>query len=345
MEAPVQPTVEEQPPAHRREPRTVLRHLRLVALGASLGLLVFMTVCYAFRPDVCAAVTVWPAWIWSVVGLLIAASAFRRKRNRPVLTVAAFWAVYLLTFSEEVLSPLSLIKPVQSPVSDAAGLRIVSLNCAGGDMQAALEVGHYSPNIVLLQESPSRREVEEVGRKLFGSEAGVLYGIDASILVRGKVEPRSLPISLSSYFVQARVTVKGMQAEVFCTRLLPAVFREDLWSPSCWTAHAENRRVRRQWLRPIAQRVNALPADLPIVLGGDFNAAQGDAVFRLLQPHLRDTFAEAGTGWGNTITNDMPFLRIDQVWVSRHFRARSVMAYKTVHSDHRMVVCDLVPTR
>ena len=57
-----------------------------------------------------------------------------------------------------------------------------------------------------------------------------------------------------------------------------------------------------------------------MILGGDFNAPQGDAAFRPLAPRLRDAFRDGGQGWGNTITNDTPFLRIDQVWVSDEIR-------------------------
>ena len=68
-------------------------------------------------------------------------------------------------------------------------------------------------------------------------------------------------------------------------------------------------------------------------------------MFRSLTPRLRDPFREAGRGWGDTITNDLPFLRIDQVWVSREFRPVSVVARRTRRSDHRMVVCDLTVSR
>ena len=78
-----------------------------------------------------------------------------------------------------------------------------------------------------------------------------------------------------------------------------------------------------------------------MIVGGDFNAPQGDAVFRLLRPKLHDAFAEGGRGWGNTILNDVPVLRIDQFWVSETFRSDSVVARGTRNSDHRMVICDL----
>ena len=81
---------------------------------------------------------------------------------------------------------------------------------------------------------------------------------------------------------------------------------------------------------------------MPVICGGDFNAMQGDPVAATMAPRLRDSFAEAGKGWGNTIVNDMPGLRIDQIWVSAQFKATTLFAHKTVDSDHRMVICDLI---
>lgn len=48
---------------------------------------------------------------------------------------------------------------------------------------------------------------------------------------------------------------------------------------------------------------------------------------------------------GDTFMNDFPILRIDQVWTSEHFRAVGARAKKAEHSDHRMVVCDLLVLR
>jgi endonuclease/exonuclease/phosphatase (EEP) superfamily protein YafD len=167
--------------------------------------------------------------------------------------------------------------------------------------------------------------------------------VDASLVVRGRVLPVDLAADLRANFVQARVVLpSGSAVEVISTRLVPAVFRLDLWSPDCWREHRENRQRRRAQLAALVRRLQALPPTVPLIVGGDFNAPQGDAVFHLLRPRLHDTFGEGGRGWGNTITNDVPFLRIDQIWASAAFRSVNVGARKTQHSDHRMVVADLI---
>jgi endonuclease/exonuclease/phosphatase family metal-dependent hydrolase len=44
---------------------------------------------------------------------------------------------------------------------------------------------------------------------------------------------------------------------------------------------------------------------------------------------------------GNTILNDIPVLRIDQIWVSRDFETVQSFAVRSNVSDHRIVVSDI----
>jgi endonuclease/exonuclease/phosphatase (EEP) superfamily protein YafD len=47
-------------------------------------------------------------------------------------------------------------------------------------------------------------------------------------------------------------------------------------------------------------------------------------------------------GWGNTIINDFPALRIDQIWASDALLVRNVVTHQTKNSDHRAVVTDFL---
>jgi vancomycin resistance protein VanJ len=329
-----------------------------VTLSLSAALCVAASICCGLRPDACAAVTIFPVWVWIVPGLLLAALGLSRKRKRPALAVSLLWLLFLVLFAEE---PASLARAaigggpaIEGPSQPGAGssepgaarrrdeLRVVSLNCAGGSLAAAREVAEYQPDIVLLQESPSRHEVEHLARELFPGEGGALWGVDASILARGRVVPAAQPADLRICCVHAHVRLtSGLETEVVSLRLMPAVVRTDLWSPGCWREQTANRQARREQLRAIVRQIDPLPAAAPLILGGDFNAPAGDAIFRLLRPRLHDTFRESGMGWGDTILNETPLVRIDQVWASERFRAVAVHARQTRNSDHRMVICDL----
>jgi len=97
-------------------------------------------------------------------------------------------------------------------------------------------------------------------------------------------------------------------------------------------------------MHALRRYLDQTPDGTPVIVGGDFNAPAGDRLFRVLRPRLRDSSPERPLGLSNTIVNEFPFARIDQVWIGPSFRAHAVLARKTEHSDHRLVVCDLAFT-
>jgi len=316
-------------------------------LGLSPLLCVAASLCYWRRADSCAAVTFLPAWVWPVPGLALTAIGWRLGGRRAAAVVALLWLVYVTLFVEEARS-LTRSRAWPAPGWEAAerrgdGVRVISINCSGGSVAAAGEAKRYHPDIVLLQETPERRDVERLARDMFGKDAGVAIGVDTDIIARGRVAP--LPrVGLPPFaYNEAHVRLtSGIEAEVLSAHFQPPVMRFDVWSPSCWREHAEKRAVHRMQMEEIARVIAALPADRPIILGGDFNVPGGDGIFRLLEPRLHDAFKEGGIGWGDTVLNDFPVSRFDQIWASRRFRAVAVVARETRHSDHRMVICDLV---
>lgn len=309
-----------------------------------------LAVCYLLRPDACAAVTFLPAWVWAPLGIALTLPALRAKKKTVLIAALALWMGFTLTFSEEprslLTSPAMSRSEFQTTRESGRGLRVVTLNCAGGSPAAASEVEAYRPDIVLLQESPGEKDVARLANELFGKDADYICSVEASIIARGKIETHQHPKHLAMVCTFARVTLRsGITAEAVSLRLTPPVFRLDLWSPSCWRDQTDNHRTRREQLKMIAQELEHVPDDIAIIAGGDFNAPAGDAVYRILRPRLRDTFRQRGTGWGNTVLNDTPVQRIDQVWISKHWQVVGVSAHKTRNSDHRLVVCDLIAPR
>ncbi len=314
--------------------------LRRAPTLVSLGLLALVGLCYLVRFDACAAVTVFPAWTWLIPGAPLVLPELWRGRRRVAVGVLGLWCLFAVGFAD---APLSLARGLwtRGNVPDGRRVRVVTLNCATS-AKAVAEVARFRPDIVLLQESPGQERLRELAAQLFGEEGGLVRGPDASILARGRLRPIDLRAGRRGDCVGARVQLpSGDEVAVVSLRLLPAPVRADLWSRACWKEYAENRRARRRELRAIVAEIEALPPSLPLIVGGDFNAAPNDPVFRLLRPRLADAFRRAGVGWGNTIANDWPVLRIDQVWASRRFVPHGALAVRTRHSDHRMVVCDL----
>jgi endonuclease/exonuclease/phosphatase (EEP) superfamily protein YafD len=317
-------------------------------LLASLVLCLAVAAVYAVRADAFAAVTVCPPWVWGAPGLAaILIVRLRRRGGWLVRLTLLAWAAYWLA---TVDTPSALVRSVsrrmlgRSSVDDPTetAVRVVSLNCGSFGHRSARDVIGVSPQIVLLQESPGKDETEALTRQLFGARGGYIWSSDASIIADGAVTPAPFNDVWDGHAVCARVRLAtGRLVEVVSLRLEPAIVRLDFWSADCWRSQTQNRRLRRRQLSQIVDRLANLPRSTPLILGGDFNAPAGDAIFDLLTPRLRDAYREAGVGWGNTIINEAPFARIDQIWIDDHWQGREVRAQRTLASDHRMVIADL----
>jgi len=316
--------------------RSSVYRVRIAVLLLSMLLCAGLFSCYWARPDRATAVTIIPPLIWAVPGLGMAMVGLGRARLLTVL----LWMIFLLTFAE----PFSLVRGLRGPETgfDVArrqgkAVRVITINAAGAG-EALEQVVPYGPDIVVLQEPPDPEHVEEVAKRLFGLEAAAVYGTDCDILYRGR------PPADRRRQTTARARVKlgsGEEIAVLGTHLASTRPSFHLWLRDRWHRLAQDRRMRREEMREVVGVMDAVPAGTPIILGGDFNAPAGDAVFSLLRPRLRDAFAEAGRGWGNTWSSTLPLVRIDQVWVSSEWRAVNVVARWAGPSDHRMVVCDL----
>jgi endonuclease/exonuclease/phosphatase family metal-dependent hydrolase len=221
----------------------------------------------------------------------------------------------------------------------AIKVRVVTLNC-GGNSRAAEEVALHDPDIVLLQESPSRDGVRKLTQKLFGANGRFIHEGDTAILTAGKVERRT-PDGQNE-FAHGRVQLAlGPPIDVVSLRLSPPVSRLDFWSRGFWTEHHDCRAEHRSEINRLVKHLRQAVPKGPLILGGDFNTTPNDLILVRLKARLFDTFAASGQGWGNTGTNDYPLFRVDQIWASRDFAATVSAAHASEHSDHRMVVSEI----
>lgn len=322
--------------------------LRVLAVVLSASLCVTLAVLYLARPVSCAAVTWLPGWLWLIPGGVLLALGWRRATHRWALGCAAGWLIFLMLTAD---TPQSLLRrPALSDAefeaarSEGRGLRVVSLNCACVAPDAARETEALQPDIVLLQESGRRGAVEEVARELYGEKAVVVWDMDTSVVARGSLLEREVIARVGhGAFTRALIRLEsGRRIEAVSLRLPPPVVRADLWSGECWVEHRDDRIERRDLLRAFRSRIERRNAATPLIAGGDFNVPAGDVSLRELHPVLSDAFQAAGVGWGHSALNDLPVLRVDQVWVGRGVLPVSVRARATRNSDHRMVVCDVL---
>lgn len=308
-----------------------------LALGTVLGLL------YALRPDWAAAVTIIPAWAWLVPGAL--PLLLGRPYPRTSGAALVIWVVFLLAFVEEPRGHLRALftgDPYEH-LQRSDYIRVATLNCGSTGAACLPELAVHEPDLVLLQESPSDSAMlREFATRLFGVSGDALWGPDASILYRGEL--RSAEDAWGQrHYLAARLTVPWTDApvEVFSVRLQTSQPLLNLLRPGTWRSQQALRRRQKAQMRELVEASRHLGDGLPVIVGGDFNVPQGDAVFDVLEDRLDDAFAVAGRGTGNTIVNDLPLLRIDQIWVSPHFDVLNARTVESRVSDHRMVIADL----
>lgn len=332
---------------------TLSRRLGWTLLLVSLLLHLFTVYCFSRQPDRFAAFTVVPIWLWGGFGLALSSGVFYFLRTPPSLVMTGVWAVTLLVGADEarVLVNMGKSPPLPGKPELHEGqpvIRVITLNCAlfrYGKHTAGLpaEVASWRPDIVLLQEAHPH-QVRQVANALFGGRADYRAHLTNGIVTRWKIQRE---IRKSGPERSQQVTVRlpdGAEIEVVNVHLSSAATNLRLWRRAAWAEHRQNRIDRHQELaltRQILQQTTSYP-DHPTLFGGDFNAPAPDIVHRQLKPDLTDTFAAAGTGWGNTFQRRFAILRIDHLYSSHHFTPVRCRAITTRHSDHRMLVTDLL---
>ena len=319
----------------------VAHRLGFALLLFSAALWIMSTLFFVGRWDYVSAVTTFPQWTWATTGILSAAIAWRLLRPRARLPVwlMVLWLLTTIYFADNFEAVLrGVVRGAAPPPAAPVGtIRVISLNCATIHA-AAQEVMKFQPDIVLLQESPTSNKVAQLARQWFGSNAVPVVGWDCAIVSRFPLT--AVDGIQDVHYTRAIVMLPhNRQALVTSLRLTTPLGSMDLWKPSTWRAYAEDRRLRTRQLRAVLEAERPKP-NLPEIVGGDFNAPAGDGIYKLLSEY-RDSHPRAGRGWGGTALNTIPIFRPDQIWL-KHLTAASCYAVKTVHSDHRMVVTDLL---
>ncbi|MFN3682362.1 MAG: endonuclease/exonuclease/phosphatase family protein [Fimbriimonadaceae bacterium] len=271
--------------------------------------------------------------------LLLGAPLLGLPRSRLWRGLAA--AAWVFGWTALSPTPLALLRSLP-PIPSSGTLRVVTLNCAGGDPRCVEEALRLQPRLILLQESPSSAEIRTLLRRHPGWSAAI--GLDASILALGRLRPLGGP-ERHPDFVAAEVRLAGEPRRLYAAslRLQPPLLRLDFWNPGAWNAYADDRRSRKRELERIADDLRG-EGSSAWIFGGDFNVPPDPCVDRALSRlGLQDAFSVAGRGWGGTGPADFPLVRIDRILCPRGWRVRAAWTVLSAFSDHRMVVADLEP--
>ncbi len=245
--------------------------------------------------------------------------------------------------------------------SDSAGLRFVTYNvhgCSGMDgrvspRRIARVLRALSPDVVALQELDlgRRRSRAEDQASIIARELGmhvvfcptVTIGEEHyghALLSRWPVEivrRAFLPTDGKSWWQEpraalwARINLCGEPTNIITTHL----------------GLGPNERLLQMKALLSEEWIGGISAGEGVILCGDFNLSPGSAPYLLAAAKLRD--AQAGRRGGrplSTFTSARPVMRIDHLFVSRHFEPRGVIVPRNsltrLASDHLPLVVDLL---
>jgi hypothetical protein len=320
---------------------------RLLVL-TSIVLHAFTVYFFTRQPDRFAAFTVLPLWFWGLLGLSIAGTALILLRSPFSMIVCTIWIVTVLFGADEakVVANIGKKPATKTPLSTLDGrpvIRVLTLNCENSNKGSPIEdILAWNPDIILVQEIYPYF-VKTICDRAFAGTGHYRVHKSSGIISRW-------PISRDGRIDQFRdhqVTVSlpdGSNLEVVNVHLASAATDMRIWRSECWNTHRYNRVARRFELGSILQTVEttANPVQHAVIIGGDFNAPAQDTTYRLMHRDFRDAFLTAGTGWGDTFPSKVPLMRLDHVYSSRHLRAVKTAVETVAHSDHRILVVDLV---
>ncbi len=323
---------------------------------ASLGLHVFTAACYIRQPDIMAAYTVYPIWMWGMIGLALAAIAFVFCRAPLSLMLVILWSLTILIASDEshALARVGREAPEPGPAKPYASqetLRVCTLNWGGTkhskeEIKAQAElIASYHPDILFLQEIHpwQARLITDI---LYADGGDYRTGAASAIITRWKAHLAiHNPMQHSQHATLKLPNGRLIDCVNFHLRSAKTDMR--LWRKSCWLNHANNRKLQRRevsYSLALLQNTTPFPTR-PVIVAGDFNAPASDPLHDLLRGNFNDSFDEAGTGWANTWHRRISLHRIDYIYTSPLLKAVRSHTVIVPASDHRMVVSDflLVP--
>ncbi len=326
---------------------------------ASLVLHVITAASYIRQPDLMAAFTVYPIWMWSLLGLFLSVTAFLFWRAQLSLMLATLWLLTILTASDESHALVNIGKEIPQagkakPFRSQKTLRICTINWGAVNLgseevrKQAQIIADYQPDILFMQEIPEW-QTQIIADIVYPIRGDFRVEKRSAIFTKWQIH-QSIPNPMQHShhstlrLPKTRQHPEGRLIDCINFHLKSAITDMRLWDSSCWKNHAANRKLQRKqviWSLTLLQNSTPFP-DRPVIAAGDLNAPASDPLHDLLRGHFTDSFNDVGVGWANTWHRRIPFQRIDYIYTNsllRPVRSRNVAIPA---SDHLMVVSDFI---
>jgi endonuclease/exonuclease/phosphatase family metal-dependent hydrolase len=150
------------------------------------------------------------------------------------------------------------------------------------------------------------------------------------------------------HLVYADIKVNSKTLRIFAVHLQPLYFNEPDYNIPNWFKQTQETdrsifsklkmgyEFRYGQAEFVREKINESP--YPVVICGDFNDLPNSSVYFKIKGNLQDAFLEKGWGFGRTIPFISPTLRIDYIFVDKHFKVKQFQVLHVPFSDNHYPV-------
>ncbi|MEN6371700.1 MAG: endonuclease/exonuclease/phosphatase family protein [Armatimonadota bacterium] len=93
-------------------------------------------------------------------------------------------------------------------------------------------------------------------------------------------------------------------------------------------------------MKQATEILNELPADVPVIVCGDFNTPPNTRIYRMLGSHMTNAFKRRGQGLGLSYKRELPMVRIDHIFSKGSIEPVQCWMPKIDASNHRPMCAD-----
>jgi endonuclease/exonuclease/phosphatase (EEP) superfamily protein YafD len=228
----------------------------------------------------------------------------------------------------------------------------------GGYPLLAWEIAIHDPDVLVMQDAGvlTARRVESPGtaQAIFDGRQHYSFGqyVVLSRFPLRDCRHEQIPYRGENHtYVRCTFTAHGQDVDLITAHFksprdgLNAARHERVGGLSDWQTNFSDRLTQAAKLASEAAQRRR-----PLVIAGDLNATESSPIMRMLRESgLRDTFSEAGRGYGFThghsLRPHISFLRIDHILVSDELGVVESFAGGKEASAHRPMIADLLMRR
>ena len=210
--------------------------------------LIIISVINYFQPDYFAIIYFFPFWIW-IIPTLIYSIIFLYKYKLQSIILISISLIYLGFFNWYELK--NIYKEITNNKSNSFDLKVISLNCSLGNINAFKETLNYNPDIILLQETP---KVDELKTNITTNYYITTYS-GKSILSKSK---NKIETEVDKYFLITNTKIKNKIITIINLRLPPPISAFNILSLNNWKAHYKDKLVRLKIINKLANLINSL---------------------------------------------------------------------------------------